>query len=82
MKQSLGGVICSMMFMAWVVFIRRCGKAGSICLRASSSIREAVSVGPCLPETMGHIEGGVLWALYRKYILWHLKSSGLHLIFL
>ena len=59
----MGGVFCSIMLIACVVFIRRSGKSGSICLRASSSILEAVSVGPSFPDSIGRIEGGVLWAL-------------------
>ena len=43
--QSLGGVICSIILIAWVLFIRRCGMLGRICFRASSSVLE-VSVGP------------------------------------
>ena len=49
--QSLGGVICSIILMAWVVFIRRWGMSGRICLRASSNVLDAVSVGPNLSET-------------------------------
>ena len=59
----MGGVIYSIMLIACVVFMRRCGKSGSICLRVSSSILEAVSVGPSFPDSIGRIEGGVLWAL-------------------
>ena len=42
---------------------RRYGKSGRACFRVSSNTVEAVSVGPCLPDTMCHIEGGVLCAL-------------------
>ena len=56
----MGAVVCSIALMACVVSESRCGTLGRACLRASSSTREAVSVGPLVPETIGLTEGGVL----------------------